>query len=154
MLGEPGKYFANKAINFPRIAHLVEHYEKHDYENHLNITNIRLLHPLRSKNYDSPYSYAGVNDRFDILIAHLRHMDEETKEEVCECGIPIADSELPNGWMLHQVKSEKPGENPMIFFQNNALNLTQWDMPKGMWSKLTATQKRLINDRGIATSHS
>lgn len=103
------------------------------------------MHPLNKPDYDSPYSYATVEGRFDNLMAHLRQLDEETGEEICECGIAVKDAILPNGWMIHQ-NATKPKR---IFFQHDGLNLTQWDLPDGLWSKITPNQRRFIHEHSL-----
>lgn len=146
VLGTKGCYYAKKNVNFKRVVDLLEYYRDHDYENHLDIANIRLVYPLLKPDYDeSMYSYASVEGRFENLLAHLRQLDEETGEEVCECGLIVKDAILPNGWMLHQTTVTED-KKKYIFFQNNTLNLTQWDIPDGLWSAITPNQRRFIHE--------
>lgn len=142
MLGTRGSYYAKKGVNFKRVVDLLQYYKNNDYENHLDIPNIRLVHSLDKPDYVTPYSYASVEGRFENLLAHLRQLDEATGEEICECGIGVRDATLPNGWMMH-LTPEKP---KLIFFQNDELNLTQWDVPEGLWEKITPNQRRLIHE--------
>ncbi|XP_067932263.1 phosphatidylinositol 3-kinase regulatory subunit beta-like [Watersipora subatra] len=148
VLGHRGHYYAKKGLMFDRILDLLEHYKTHDYENHLDIANIRLLYPVNKHDYVNAYSYATVESKFENLLAHLRQLDEETGEELCECGMLVAEAILPDGWMIHQT----PDEPKRIFFQHDALNLTQWEIPNGLWGRATPNQRKLFFENGLAPS--
>ena len=134
---------------FARIVDLIEFYKCNDYENHLDIKNIRLKHPLVNPNYVSPYSYATVGNRLEYLINHLTQLDEQTDEELCECGIRVKDAELPGGWMIHKTQSSISADQPPIFFQHNELNLTQWDVPHTIIGKMSREQRNFIRRWGV-----
>lgn len=148
VLGTPGHYYAKTGLTFNRIIDLLEHYRTNDYENHLDIANIRLMHPLNRHDYVNAYSYASVEGRFENLLAHLQRLDEETGEEMCECGMVVREAILPNGWMIHQT----PDTPKRLFFQHNELNLTQWEIPQGLWGKISPNQRRLLYENGISPS--
>jgi len=144
VLGEQGSYYAMKGLFFNTIIQLLDYYRTNDFENHLDIPGIKLLHPVNKG--DHPYSYATVEGRFENLLTHLRQLDEGTGEEICECGIPVHDAILPNGWMMHQT----PIEPKKLFFQHDELNLTQWEVPDGIWPKVRPDQRKFIRDRLVS----
>ena len=141
VMGNPGSYFAKKGYNFNRIVDLLTYYKDNDYENHLDIPGIRLIHAVSHADYISPYHYAHVRER--------KPSDWGASDpQICECGIALKDAALPDGWTIHQTP-EVPGETRKVFFQNDTLSLTQWQLPEGLWGKITPNQRRMIYEQSF-----
>lgn len=138
VLGSSGAYYAKQGITFNKIMDLLDFYKSNDYENHLDIPGIRLQHAVHRADFTSPYSYATIPQ-------HLPAHYDGDSSEVCECGIPVKDSVLPEGWALHQTP-EVPGEPRRVFYQQDQLSLTQWNLPDGLRDKLTPNQRKIIQE--------
>ncbi|XP_071083268.1 uncharacterized protein [Haliotis cracherodii] len=74
-------------------------------------------------------------NRFDELRDGL--MDTE----LCECGVPISDSQLPQGWTLH--KSNDSASYGCLFYQNTE-GETTWVLPLHIVPGITAKMKNVI----------
>ncbi|XP_046372206.2 uncharacterized protein LOC124146124 isoform X2 [Haliotis rufescens] len=74
-------------------------------------------------------------NRFDELRDGLMDTD------LCECGVPICDSQLPQGWTLH--KSNDPASYGCLFYQNTE-GETTWVLPLHIVPGITAKMKNVI----------
>ena len=82
-------------------------------------------------------------DQSKELIYHLTK--SERPGEMCECGLSLANSELPMEWSMH-VSREAPTEGRIFFMGPN--DETVWELPFEVTLKLTQEQQdRIINLR-------
>lgn len=141
-MGTEGRYYAKQGCTFNRIVDLLTYYKNNDYENHLDIPGIRLIHTINRPDYISPYHYAHVPERSPADWG-------ASDPEFCECGMALKDTSLPEGWTIHQAPLTVPGEIRKVFFQNSQLQLTQWKIPEGLWDKVTPNQRRIIHEQSV-----
>ncbi|KAH9495299.1 hypothetical protein Btru_018787 [Bulinus truncatus] len=103
---------------------------------------IRCLPPVPLPKVDAPnedndfyYTHVDVNKNFfDETYQFLK------QTELCECGLRLVDSELPQGWTVH--RSQETASKNRIFFQHG--DMTTWDMPAELVPLLTIEQIKFL----------
>ncbi|XP_067683503.1 uncharacterized protein [Haliotis asinina] len=93
--------------------------------------------PTSESNPDTYYSSPRDEDK--NRVDELRDGLHET--DLCECGVPLCDSQLPLGWTLH--KSNDPVSYGCLFYQN-AEGETTWSLPLHIVPGITAKMKNVI----------
>lgn len=86
---------------------------------------------------DIVYSYA-ITDH-DFLEETYKFLKKQDSG-ICECGLIMAEAELPNGWAVHM--SQEVSSKDVVFFQRG--DQTTWDVPEEILSYLKQDQINFI----------
>ncbi|XP_071082557.1 uncharacterized protein [Haliotis cracherodii] len=90
---------------------------------------------------NSDLYYSRPRDVSKNRIDELRQILRDS--EVCDCGVHLSDSELPQGWTLH--KSHDAASYGCLFYQSNHGDTT-WNLPLHIVPEITPRMKKIIID--------
>ncbi|XP_067683504.1 uncharacterized protein [Haliotis asinina] len=90
---------------------------------------------------NSELYYSRPRDVSKNRIDELRQILRDS--EVCDCGVNLSDSELPQGWTLH--KSHDAASYGCLFYQSNQGDTT-WNLPLHIVPEITPRMKKVIID--------
>ncbi|XP_046563718.1 LOW QUALITY PROTEIN: uncharacterized protein LOC124272552 [Haliotis rubra] len=96
-----------------------------------------------------PPGYEGNSDLYysrprDVSKNRIDELRQILKDsEMCDCGVNLSDSELPQGWTLH--KSHDAASYGCLFYQSNQGDTT-WNLPLHIVPEITPKMKKIIID--------